>query len=212
MAATSLILAAVVQFFLADQDGCTTPESFYNTSCGLPGDFWYGYFLPNPCINATSTIAAKLWPGEQCSPCKAYQVIRVSFYQIVSLKNTKRAPPPVCQSGYVLQHNSIPDNGFNYFTFLQRSRLIFCPPKLQPCQRIPVRQWPQLPPANFARLQIPQCLPGKQLQHLHPHWPRRQLLLQTPHQHQLNLHHLLTQSPQQSLRELLELSFAPSLH
>lgn len=92
-----------------NQDGCFASESFYSTSCGLPGDLFYGCFSPDPCISATSAAAAS---GEQCFTFRPRQDIRVLFCKEVTLKNTKRVPQLACPSGYSFSNTTCGDTDY----------------------------------------------------------------------------------------------------
>ena len=97
---------------LTDQGGCNPPESFYDTSCDLPGWYFYGCFSPNPCVSASSAAAAESTTGEQCLLLRSYYAIHVLFCKELSLKNAKRASSPTCSSGYFFYGISCGDTGY----------------------------------------------------------------------------------------------------
>lgn len=75
----------------SDTDPCS-PQIFYNTTCNVPGDIFYGCFESDPCISATSSAASASRLGEQrpspndarpCASCKG-----------VLLKHSKRVHRP----------------------------------------------------------------------------------------------------------------------
>ena len=94
------------------QNGCIAPESFYDTDCSLPGDFYYGCFYPNPCISAMSAAAAESSSGEHCFLFREHQAVRVLYWEKVILKYTKRAPLPACPSGYTYYDTTCDDGGY----------------------------------------------------------------------------------------------------
>ena len=94
------------------QNGCIAPESFYDTDCSLPGDFYYGCFYPNPCISAMSAAAAESTSGEHCFLFREHQAVCVLYWEKVLLEYTKRAPLPVCPSGYTYYDTTCGDGGY----------------------------------------------------------------------------------------------------
>ena len=92
--------------------GCFAPESFYDTDCSVPGDFYYGCFYPNPCISAVSAAAAESTSGEHCFLSREHQAVCVLYWKKVLLKYPKRAPLPVCPSGYTYYDTTCGDGGY----------------------------------------------------------------------------------------------------
>ena len=97
---------------ISGQNGCIAPESFYDTDCSLPGDFYYGCFYPNPCISAMSAAAAESLSGEHCLLFREHQAFRVLCWEKVLLKYTKRGPLPACPSGYTYYDTTCDDGGY----------------------------------------------------------------------------------------------------
>ena len=94
------------------QNDCLAPESFYNTDCGLSGDFYYGCFYPNPCISATSAAPAVSLSGKHCFLFREQQAVRVLYWEKVFLKYAERTPLPACPSGYTYYDTTCGDNGY----------------------------------------------------------------------------------------------------
>ena len=95
------------------QNGCIAPESFYDTDCSLPGDFYYGCFYPNPCISAMSAAAAaESTSGKHCFLFREHQAARVLYSEKVLLNYAKRAPLPACPSGYTYYDTTCGDSGY----------------------------------------------------------------------------------------------------